>query len=102
MKSVIDMIKYQTTTRLSDSDISYVISLPHTSHITLSRKLDLILSFQVLEEIDVGKKTRRELERDLDDVKRVVAKMNRQAEARSQFDIHMKDKKELENKVEYL
>lgn len=57
---------------------------------------------KVLEDIDVGKKTRREIELSVDEIKRVVAKMNRQAEARSQYDIHVKDRKELENKVEYL
>ncbi|XP_042225507.1 DNA repair protein RAD50-like isoform X2 [Homarus americanus] len=57
---------------------------------------------KVVEDIDGGKKTRREIEHKLDDIKRVVAKMNRQAEARSQYDIHVKEKKELENKIEYL
>lgn len=62
-------------------------------------KLDI---HKVMEEIDGGKKKRREVEYKLDEIKRVLARMNRQAEARSQYDIHVKERKDLENKVAYL
>lgn len=56
----------------------------------------------MVEEIDEEKKKRRELQGDLDEAKRLVAKMTRQAEDRSQLDIHTREKKDLENKIEFL
>ena len=54
------------------------------------------------EEIEGEKRKRYELQGELDEAKRVVSKMTRQAEDRSQLDIHTKDRKDLENKIEFL
>ena len=54
------------------------------------------------EEVEGEKKKRHELQGELDEAKRVVSKMTRQAEDRSQLDIHTKDRKDLENKIEFL
>ncbi|KAK8394416.1 hypothetical protein O3P69_006540 [Scylla paramamosain] len=56
----------------------------------------------MVEEIDEEKRKRRELQGNLDEAKRLVSKMTRQAEDRSQLDIHTKERKDLENKIEFL
>ena len=56
----------------------------------------------MLEEIEEGKRKRWELQGELDEVKHVVSKMNREAEDRSQLDIHTKERKDLENKIQFL
>ncbi|MPC46738.1 DNA repair protein RAD50 [Portunus trituberculatus] len=62
----------------------------------------LVSTKVMVEEIDEEKRKRRELQGDLDEAKRLVSKMTRQAEDRSQLDIHTKDRKDLENKIEFL
>ncbi|KAK7078560.1 hypothetical protein SK128_026094 [Halocaridina rubra] len=62
-------------------------------------KLDI---HQAKDKIETAKTSRRGIERKLDDNKRIVNKMNRQAEARSKLDIHVTEQKELENKIQYL
>ncbi|KAG0716590.1 hypothetical protein GWK47_009287 [Chionoecetes opilio] len=56
----------------------------------------------MLTEIGKEKKSRQELQGELDEVKRLVSKMNRQAEDRSQLDIHTKETKDLQNKIQFL
>lgn len=54
------------------------------------------------EEISEEKRKRRELQSEMDEAKRIVSKMTRQAEDRSQLDIHTTEKKDLENKIQFL
>lgn len=54
------------------------------------------------EDIDSAKKKKLDIERSLTDIKHVVLKMNKQAEDRSKYDIHLNEKKDLENRVEFL
>lgn len=54
------------------------------------------------EDINEEKRKRRELQSEMDEAKRIVSKMTRQAEDRSQLDIHTMEKKDLENKIQFL
>lgn len=56
----------------------------------------------VREEIEGIRRLRSEVEHRLEDKKRIVNKMNRQAQARSKLDIHMQEKESLENKVQFM
>lgn len=58
--------------------------------------------FQMQEDINEEKRKRRELQSEMDEAKRIVSKMTRQAEDRSQLDIHTMEKKDLENKIQFL
>ncbi|KAK4329104.1 hypothetical protein Pmani_000515 [Petrolisthes manimaculis] len=54
------------------------------------------------DDINSAKKKKLDIEHSLRDIKHVVSKMNKQAEDRSKYDIHLKEKKDLENRVELL
>ncbi|XP_042867629.1 DNA repair protein RAD50-like [Penaeus japonicus] len=87
---------------LSDTDLdSLKVELTQVEQMIAKEEAKVNMS-ELTAEIETAKKNKREGEHEIDEIKRVVAKMNRQANARSQYDIHMKEKKELENKIEFL
>lgn len=57
---------------------------------------------KVSADIEANKRAKREIEHKLVDIKDIVNKMNREAKARSEYDIHVKEKKDIENKIGYL
>lgn len=53
-------------------------------------------------DIEEEKRKRQELRGELDEAKKIVSKMTRQAEDRSQLDVYIREKKDLENKNNFL
>ncbi|XP_069982558.1 DNA repair protein RAD50.L isoform X1 [Penaeus vannamei] len=87
---------------LSDMDLdSLKVELTQVEDM-IAKEESKVNMTELTAEIERAKKNKREGEHEVDEIKRVVAKMNRQANARSQYDIHMKEKKELENRIEFL